>query len=70
MTTYARTTTKPVWVRALGIACGIGILGVLCLGIGLTFAVGSMIQAGFGIGTIAAAAALFGGYDYFLYSRE
>lgn len=73
MTAYTGTktsTAKPVWERALGIACGIGILGVLCLGIGLTFGVGGMIQAGFGVNTVAAVVALFGGYDYFLYSRD
>lgn len=68
--TRAAAAKKPVWVRALGIACGIGIAAVLCLGLALALAVPGAFQLGCGLAAIAAATALFGGYDYFLYGRD
>lgn len=55
------------WKRALGIACGIGILAALALGIGLAFAAPVLIQAGVLVGAVAVIVALGGGYQYFLY---
>lgn len=69
-TTAAPTVEKSKragWRRALGIACGIGILAAIALGIGLAFAAPALIQAGILVAAAAAIVALAGGYQYFLY---
>lgn len=65
--TVQQTQKRAGYKIALGVACGIGILGVICLGIGLAFVVPFMAQAGFAITAAAVVCALAGGYQHFLY---
>lgn len=67
----ARTEAKrPGWATALGVACGIGILGVIALALGVIFPINVGAQAGTVLIAVAAVCALGGGYDYFLYGRR
>lgn len=66
MTQTAAVASKTAgWKRLLGVACGIGIVAVLALGIGLTFGLALPLQVGMAVATIALVVALIGGYDYF-----
>lgn len=58
--------TRAGWATALGWACGIGIVGVIALGIGLAFTIAVMLQVGFAVCAISAVVALAGGYQFFL----
>jgi hypothetical protein len=64
-TAGAVTTKSASWRRLLAVACGIGIVAVLALGIGLTFGLVLPLQVGIASASIAAIIALVGGYDYF-----
>lgn len=63
-------TKRPGWATALGVACGIGVLGVIALALGVLFPINVGTQAGTVLITVSAVCALAGGYDYFLYSRR
>lgn len=65
-----KVKARPGWCTALGTACGIGIVGVLVLGMGVVFATAAMTQVGFAALCVAAMIALGGGWIYFLYDRE
>lgn len=57
---------KPAtWRRLVGVACGIGIVAAISLGIGLAFGGAVFLQAGTLIAALAVVIALVGGYDHF-----
>lgn len=65
----ADTATRQGWATCLGIACAIGILGFIALGMGLAFGTLWGLPTGFGLLSLAAVVACAGGYAYFLYQR-
>lgn len=53
------------WRKTVGVACAIGIVAAIALGIGLTWGVTLWLQIGFATAAIAVVVALAGGYDHF-----